>query len=93
MRRGLEKGKGQGNQVGKDMQIVPTVEPILKPTELSDWLRYWCGCGFLEKATPNWGKAFSPSKEATKLSSASAAKKGMVTLKGEERAASKVLVS
>lgn len=59
MRRGLEKGKGQGNQVGKDVQIVPTVEPILKPTELSDWLRYWCGCGFLEKATPNWAKAIS----------------------------------
>lgn len=93
MRRGLEKGKGQGNQVGKDVQIVPTVEPILKPTELSDWLRYWCGCGFLEKSNSQLGQGYFPSKEATKLSSASAAKKGMVTLKGEERAASKVLVS
>lgn len=42
------------------MQIVPTVDPILKPIQLSDWLDTdGGGCGFLEKAAPNWAKAIS----------------------------------
>lgn len=82
-----EKGSGGRKKAGKPgregcVQIVPTADPILKPTELGDWLRYWRWWVWLpRKSNPQLGQGYSSSQEVTMQSSASTARQG----KGQAR--------
>lgn len=77
-----EKGSGGRKKAGKPgregcVQIVPTADPILKPTELGDWLRYWLWWVWLpRKSNPQLGQGYSSWQEVTMQSSASTARQG-----------------